>query len=335
MPIRCPQCQQPLPEDASFCANCGAPFEQATGSASDVGSAPGQSYGPKPDAPPPAPAYGASEPPGAVRPANTPLGWLLARVRRILVSPKTEWPVIASEATTGSAIYLHYVVPLVAVGATAAFIGAALIGIPVPTVGTVRLGVGAALAGTILHLVLTVFSVFVVALIIDGLAPTFGGQRDRLRALKVTAYSFTPAWVAAVLTIVPALGAIGGLLGLYALYLLYLGLPVLMRCPVDKSLGYTVVIVICAIVLSIAIAMVSGFILTMVAPADTATPGVGTASAVQVLGGQQEIGELGEAGAGLMQRDVRGRRRNPVQEASDIGDTHRIREEAKHRCIVG
>ena len=283
MPIRCPQCQQPLPEGASFCANCGASFEQATGSASDAGSPPRQSYGPKPDAPPPAPAYGASEPPGAVRPANTPLGRLLARVRRILVSPKTEWPVIASEATTGSAIYLHYVVPLVAVGATAAFIGAALIGIPVPTVGTVRLGVGAALAGTILHLVLTVFSVFVVALIIDGLAPTFGGQRDRMRALKVTAYSFTPAWVAAVLTIVPALGAIGGLLGLYALYLLYLGLPVLMRCPVDKSLGYTVVIVICAIVLSIAIAMVSGFILTMVAPADTATPGVGTSSAAKVL----------------------------------------------------
>jgi len=95
--------------------------------------------------------------------------------------------------------------------------------------------------------------VFVVALIVDALAPTFGGQKDALRALKVTAYSFTPAWVAAILRILPTLHIVAALIGLYGLYLMYVGLPVLMRTPADKALGYTVVVVLCAIVLSIVI----------------------------------------------------------------------------------
>jgi hypothetical protein len=139
----------------------------------------------------------------------------------------------------------------------------------------VRLGAGAAFAGTVLHFVQTFVSVFVVALIVDALAPTFGGRKDALRALKVTAYSFTPAWVAAVLTVLPSLGPIAGLLGLYGLYLLYLGLPVLMRSPADRSLGYTVVIVLCAIVLSLLVAIVTGFVLTAFGP-DAGVPRSGT-----------------------------------------------------------
>ena len=101
-------------------------------------------------------------------------------------------------------------------------------------------------------------AVFIVAWIVDALAPTFGGQKDPLAALKVAAYSLTPAWVAAILTILPSLGFIAALLGLYGLYLLYLGLPVLMRAPTDRALGYTVVVVISAIVVNIVITAVIG-----------------------------------------------------------------------------
>ena len=47
------------------------------------------------------------------------------------------------------------------------------------------------------------------------------------------------------------------MLGLYALYLLYLGLPKLMKSPEDKAIGYTAVVVICAIVLSIVIGVLT------------------------------------------------------------------------------
>jgi len=94
----------------------------------------------------------------------------------------------------------------------------------------------------------------------NALAPTFGGQKNALAALKLTAYSFTPAWVAAILTILPALGLVAALVGLYGLYLLYLGLPVLMRAPADRALGYTVVIVLCAIVVNIIIVSITALV---------------------------------------------------------------------------
>jgi len=90
--------------------------------------------------------------------------------------------------------------------------------------------------------------VFVLALIIDALAPTFGGQKNPIQALKVAAYSATAAWVAGIFGLIPALGFLG-LLGLYSLYLLFLGLPILMKAPEDKAMGYTLVVIVAAIVL--------------------------------------------------------------------------------------
>jgi len=75
--------------------------------------------------------------------------------------------------------------------------------------------------------------------------------------LKVTAYSYTPAWVAGVFHLIPMLGVLAFIAGLYGLYLLYLGLPVLMRCPKDKSIGYTIVTVLCAIVMAVVIGVLS------------------------------------------------------------------------------
>lgn len=248
--MNCATCGHPVPEGASVCANCGSAIAPA------AGPEPAPTGG---EPIPPAPTYGAGAA-GALPPAQGFANRLVERVKAILLSPRTEWPVIAGEATTAQDIYVRYVAPLVAIGVVASFIGSVLIGIPLPMLGTVRLGIGAALTAAILHFVLTFVALFVVALIVDALAPTFGGQKDALRALKVTAYSFTPSWVAAILTILPALGFLAGLIGLYGLYLMYLGLPVLMRTPADKALGYTVVVVLCAIVVSIIVSVITGLV---------------------------------------------------------------------------
>jgi len=240
----CATCGRTVPEGATVCVHCGAPMAKAAEPA-PAGEAPRT------------PVTGAASagPSSAGAPAANRL---IQRVKAILLTPRTEWPVIAGEATTTQDIYLRYVAPLVAIGVVASFIGHVLIGVPVPLLGTVRLGIGAALTAAIVHFVLTFVAVFVVALIVDALAPTFGGRKDPLAALKVTAYSFTPGWVAAILTILPMLGFLAALLSLYGLYLMYLGLPVLMRAPSDKALGYTVVVVLCAVVLSILVSVITG-----------------------------------------------------------------------------
>ncbi len=178
-------------------------------------------------------------------------------MKGILLSPTAEWPLIAAEASSSRAIYLHYVAPLAAIGALAGFIGQSVIGFGVPLLGTYRTPIVAGLVFALLMYAFTFVVVFAVAVLVDALAPTFGGQKDPLRSLQVTAYSFTPAWIAGALQLIPALGIVGILAGLYGIYLLYLGLPVLMRCSKDKAIGYSIVVVLCAIVLSVVIGSIS------------------------------------------------------------------------------
>ena len=182
---------------------------------------------------------------------------IFARARNILLTPSTEWPVIAAEPSSSGAIYLRYVAPLVAIGVIATFLGQTLVGTSAGPLGMVRVGIFAGLMHAILLFGLSFLQVFLISWLVDALAPSFGGQPNSLAALKVTAYSFTPGWIAAVLNVVPVLGVIGVLAALYGLYLLYLGLPVLMRSPKDRSVGYTVVLVICAVVLSVLVTTLS------------------------------------------------------------------------------
>ena len=83
--------------------------------------------------------------------------------------------------------------------------------------------------------VFAIIGVFILAFIINALAPTFGAQKDSNRAFKVAVYSYTPAWIAGALHILPALGVLGIIAALYGLYLLYLGLPALMKVPKKRQ----------------------------------------------------------------------------------------------------
>ena len=163
---------------------------------------------------------------------------LMERAKNIVLQPKTEWPVIDAEQTSTGALYTGYIIPLAAIGPIAQIIGWSVFGMSLPFVGTFRIPIGYAVRTAVITYVASLIGTFVLALIIDALAPTFGGQKNQMQALKVAAYSSTAAWLAGIFGIIPAL-AILGLLGLYSLYLLFLGLPILMKAPEDKAMGYT------------------------------------------------------------------------------------------------
>jgi hypothetical protein len=177
---------------------------------------------------------------------------LVARAKNILLLPRTEWPVITAEPDTVGGLYTRYILPVSALPAVAGFIKATVLGTGVPMMGTIRVGVVTGLTSAALQYGIGLVSVYVLALIINALAPTFGGQKDPVQALKTAAYASTAAWIAGVLILVPWLGPLLALLGsLYSFYLLYVGLPLTMRSAPDKATPYTVVTVICAVVLSL------------------------------------------------------------------------------------
>jgi hypothetical protein len=78
----------------------------------------------------------------------------------------------------------------------------------------------------------------------------------------VAAYSFTPAWLSALLALSPVLPMLLQWVAFfYGIYVLYLGLPVLMRSPQERALGYTATVVVCTLLLGIVfigIGMVAG-----------------------------------------------------------------------------
>src|SRR6478752_698704 len=74
--------------------------------------------------------------------------------------------------------------------------------------GTYRLPLVAGLALAAWTFVGAIIGVAVVGFIINALAPTFGAEKNSVHAMKVAVYSFTPAWVAGVLRVIPALGVL-------------------------------------------------------------------------------------------------------------------------------
>ena len=171
---------------------------------------------------------------------------LFDRAKNIITNPNREWDVIASEQPDAGKIVTGYVLPLAGLAAIAAFIGYGLIGFS--AFGFRINGINWGLYYALTVLLGAIVSVFLTALVVDMLAPSFGSEKNYNRSVQLVAYSFTPMWVGGILAIFPPIALIGGLFGLYGLYLLYLGLPKLKSTPADKHVGYFVVTLIVTLV---------------------------------------------------------------------------------------
>jgi hypothetical protein len=187
------------------------------------------------------------------------------RVKGILLRPKQEWQTIAGEITTISELYKTYVGILAAIGPVASIIGMSIVGIRLPFLGAYRVSIFTSISSAVVQYVLTLVGVYVLALIIDALAPTFSGEKSMIQAFKVAAYSFTPGWIVGIVALFPSLSPLG-ILGLYGLYLLYVGLPVLMKSPQEKSVGYTIAVIIAAIIIFVLIGFISNAFISYPTP---------------------------------------------------------------------
>lgn len=193
---------------------------------------------------------------------------LKERVRNILVEPRREWEVIAGEDSSVGSLYRDYIVPLAAIGPLALLVRVSLMGVGGPEGGP---RYASPLAGAGLGMVwfaLSMASVFIVALVVDALAPSFGARKDPIGALKVAAYASTPTWLVSVLVVMPVLAVLYLIMaaGFYGIYLLYLGLPPVMGAPRERALAYTVVVIIVVVLIQLAMSKVAGMFLGSIVP---------------------------------------------------------------------
>lgn len=164
---------------------------------------------------------------------------LAERAKKILTTPRTEWSVIAGETTGTAALYTGYAAPLAAIGPIALILARTLFGAPYSFT-----------AGIVLALVsfaLSLVAVYVLALIVAKIAPSFGGTDDIAQALKLVVYAYTAAWLGGVCNLIPAISMLRVVASLYGLYLLYTGTGPLMSVPKERAGAYTAVVVLVAI----------------------------------------------------------------------------------------
>jgi hypothetical protein len=178
---------------------------------------------------------------------------LVERAKNILINPPREWEVIDAEPATIRGIYNGYLVYIAAISPIARCIGDVVFShdrlLPALVVAAITYAVWLAL-------------IYVMALVIDALAPKFGGQSDRVQAFKVAAYSSTASAVAGIFALVPLLSPLA-IVGLYGLFVLWLGLPKLMRVPQDKALSYYAVLLVAMLGIGIVLGLVLGPVMTL------------------------------------------------------------------------
>jgi hypothetical protein len=260
--MNCPTCNTPTQDTSKFCSRCGTQLAAAAAHAAPPGvlpryAAPPPSYVAPAPYPPPAAAaghaYAGAAGAAAASPAVDPAG-LIQRIFNITLKPSAEWPVIAAEPPSLARVVVGCVLPLAAIQSLLSFVKMTVIGVSVPFAGNIRMPVGSSLSAALTGFVFAFIGLFVFALIINAWASFFGGRRSVGEALKVAAYAGVPAWLGSFFGVLPVLGTLIGLLAaLYALYVLYLGLPVVMRAPKEKALGYTFAVVCSGILLGLVI----------------------------------------------------------------------------------
>lgn len=250
---------------------------------------------------------------------------IVARAQGLIFRPTEEWKKIEPEAASVQGLYLGWLLPLAAIPAIAGIIGTTVFGVGVPGFLVVKVPLLDAIVRAIVQVALLCGMTWVMALVIDALAPNFGGQKNQMQAFKVAAYSGVAALLAGVFQILPALGILG-LVGLYSIYILHRGLPVLMKAAPDKATGYTVSVVLIMLVLWIVAAVILGALMPMnrgglfsgIGGARVESPASSDGGSITVNGTTVDIGALEKAAKQMEQAATKAENGEVVLNANPV-----------------
>jgi len=175
----------------------------------------------------------------------------LHRIKGLLLSPHSEWQVIADEPSTLQSIYREYVLILALIPAACGFLRGVYLGWLVPNVHYYPIGPIRGMAYAIFSYALSLVAVFIFSAVIDLLAPTYGGRRHPVQALKVAAYSYTGIALRGLASLFVWLGFVVWLAGLaYSIFLLHMGLSHAMKSDPDRNGAYTAVSIVLGLLLT-------------------------------------------------------------------------------------
>lgn len=177
---------------------------------------------------------------------------LIQRAKNILITPKTEWTVVAGETATLGSLLTGYVLPLSLIPAIASLLGGFLF-------GGMLLGLTYGIIMAVVTVVAAILAYVIGTYIIDALAPSFKSEKNIGASAQLMAYSATAMWVAGILGIIPVLGWLAMIAGaVYCIYLMYLGLGPVKKTPEDQRVLYVIIAIVVYWVVNLVISMLIG-----------------------------------------------------------------------------
>ena len=252
----CPNCGAELKPEAKFCAACGTPIAVATPPPVQPAPPPQTTYQQQQE-----PVYEhAREASSAFKEAISGKTNLVQRVINIITKPKQEWEVIATEQPNAMKLIGGYALILALIPALSAFIKYGIIGMSF--MGYTTRSIASGIQTGLIQLLSAVIGVYLLAWVIDLLAPSFESQKNFGRSLQLAVYASTPQWVAGILLLLSTtMSMLIMLIGLYAIYLLAVGMPIIKGTPKDKVVGYVALTIVAMIVIGLVVALILGAIL--------------------------------------------------------------------------
>lgn len=169
----------------------------------------------------------------------------LVRATTILADPAAAWRGIEKDVGDPAYLLSRYVAVLALIPALSGFVGAVLIGVIAPSGAVIRADLIDGLLGAIFSYAASCAIALLLGLIINVLAPPFGGRRNFENAFKLAVYSLTPLWLGGIFLLLPGLRFLL-LTGAYGIYLLLIGVPRLTKIPEQQAASFTFVIAVCA-----------------------------------------------------------------------------------------
>jgi len=174
---------------------------------------------------------------------------VISRARNVMLDPLGEWPAIAAERSSVGEVFNPYVLLLAAIPPFAGFLRGSIF-----RMGHHPLGFFSGLRWAIFAWLVSLVAIWLFALVIDALAPAYGGTKDRVQAVKTAAFAHTPVWIAGLFHLFGSLGnTVTILAGLFSIWLLFLALPHTMKAPHERTVGYTIATVVLGAIVSMAL----------------------------------------------------------------------------------
>ena len=168
--------------------------------------------------------------------------FILSRAYGLFRDTNLEWEQIRAEQTTVGNILIGYVAPLAAIPVICDLIGQTLFG------HMLQVDPGQALIRGVITWIMSIALVFFIGVLINAVADNFEADKNDLAAQKIAAYALTPSFLSGVFSLWPPLWW----LSLFALaamvFLMYRGLPILMKAPQERALGYASTVTVAAAV---------------------------------------------------------------------------------------